>query len=178
MLQRFDLKPFPNQSPVPAIQIKGELSRVCDRIHFRYVVLDPHNEVIIPELSPSQARQHNLWKTTCLELFFGLPESTAYWEVNLSPAGHWNLYRFDDYRAGMREDTAVKMLPFLLHHQPGEFYLQLDLDLQPFAAEDQALEIAISAVIETHDHQVSYWALTHPGEEADFHRRDSFILRA
>ncbi|MGF1602671.1 MAG: DOMON-like domain-containing protein [Thermosynechococcaceae cyanobacterium] len=177
-MQPFDLKPFSEQPPAPAIQIKGELSRHCDRLSLRYVLLDPQHEVILPALSPSQTRQHDLWTTTCLELFFGPTASTAYWEVNLSPAGHWNLYRFDDYRTGMCEDTAVKMLPFLLHHQPGEFYLQLDLDLQPFVAADQVLDIAITAVIETRDHQVSYWALTHPAEDADFHQRDGFMLKA
>jgi hypothetical protein len=41
---------------------------------------------------------------------------------------------------------------------------------------EQALEVAISAVIKLRSGNVTCWALTHPGPEADFHRRDSFII--
>jgi hypothetical protein len=41
---------------------------------------------------------------------------------------------------------------------------------------EQKLEAAISAVIKLRNGKVTFWALTHPGPEADFHRRDSFII--
>ena len=41
---------------------------------------------------------------------------------------------------------------------------------------DQAIEVAISAVLEGRDGQPTYWALAHCGPQADFHRRESFIV--
>ena len=38
------------------------------------------------------------------------------------------------------------------------------------------LKLAVSAVIEEVDGQLSYWALTHPGERPDFHNPDGFVL--
>ena len=42
-------------------------------------------------------RRDRLWEETCLELFLGEEGSERYWEFNLSPAGHWNVYRFEFY---------------------------------------------------------------------------------
>jgi hypothetical protein len=54
--------------------------------------------------------------------------------------------------------------------------LTLELDLSKFIPADQALEVAITAVIKPKDGDVTYWALSHSGSQADFHRRDSFIV--
>jgi len=54
--------------------------------------------------------------------------------------------------------------------------LSLKLDLDKIIPADQALKIGISTVIKTINSEITYWALTHPGPRADFHRRDSFIV--
>lgn len=36
--------------------------------------------------------------------------------------------------------------------------------------------LAISIVIKPQNGEITYWALTHPGPQADFHRRDSFLI--
>jgi hypothetical protein len=38
------------------------------------------------------------------------------------------------------------------------------------------LNVAICAVIQLKQGSISYWALNHGGAEADFHRRDGFVL--
>jgi hypothetical protein len=35
----------------------------------------------------------------------------------------------------------------------------------------------VTAVLQQQSGSCSYWALRHPGPEADFHRRDGFALR-
>ena len=35
----------------------------------------------------------------------------------------------------------------------------------------------ITAVLELHSGEILYWALNHPGEQADFHLREGFALR-
>ena len=36
--------------------------------------------------------------------------------------------------------------------------------------------VGIAAVIKLAGGGLTYWALTHPGPQADFHRRDSFLV--
>ena len=55
----------------------------------------------------SKERQDNLWKHTCFEAFFARPDSEQYWELNVAPSGHWNLYQFDGYRSGGREEPEA-----------------------------------------------------------------------
>ncbi len=173
----FSLQPFPDQTSLPSTQIRGKIVRQRNHVSVSYHLLNPFYQVVIPASCQEPLRQDELWTTTCLELFFGPTASETYWEVNLSPAGHWNIYRFDAYRSGMREEKQIKTLPFQIQHQADTLHLQLDLDLQPLAAADQLLEVAIAAVIESKQGQISYWALQHSSSEADFHQRDSFILK-
>jgi hypothetical protein len=122
-------------------------------------------------------RQDNLWQETCFEWFLGIPEVDRYWEFNLSPAGHWNVYRFDRYRAGMQPETAVRGLPMQVQQQSDGVLLQVAVNLAAIGLAEQGLEVGITAVICRRGNELSYWALTHPGSEADFHRRDSFVMR-
>jgi hypothetical protein len=72
-------------------------------------------------------------------------------------------------------------LPFSVNQLSDGLTLAIDVDLDKLNINkiippEQALEIAITTVIKGKDGKVTYWALTHPGAEADFHRRDSFVI--
>jgi hypothetical protein len=41
---------------------------------------------------------------------------------------------------------------------------------------NQPLQVGIAAVIRLAGGGLTYWALTHPGPQADFHRRDGFLV--
>jgi len=56
------------------------------------------SKVSIPAMAEAPRRRDRLWEETCFELFFGTPDSEAYWELNLSPSGIWIAYRFDRCR--------------------------------------------------------------------------------
>jgi hypothetical protein len=103
--------------------------------------------------------------------------SPRYWEFNLSPAGHWNVYRFLAYREGMTEETAFASLPVKVRSDPDCLRLELEVDLGSIVRADQTLAIGISAVLKQISGEKTYWALTHCGPQADFHRRDSFSIR-
>jgi hypothetical protein len=109
----------------------------------------------------------------CFEFFLGLKDSDQYREFNLSPAGHWNVYCFKAYRQEMQEELAFLSLPFFVRKHSDALLLDLNLNLDMIVPAEHALEVAISAV---RSGNVTCWALTHPGPEADFHRRDSFII--
>jgi hypothetical protein len=117
-----------------------------------------------------------LWRETCLELFLAPENVPHYWEVNLSPAGHWNVYGFRAYRQGLHEEPALTALPFTVTREPAALSLALELDMTGLIFPDQALELAIAAVIQAVDGSLTYWALAHPGSRPDFHRRDAFVI--
>jgi hypothetical protein len=99
--------------------------------------------------------------------------------VNLSPAGDWNVYRFDAYRDGMRPEPRVAP-PSLdaATDATGRFTLAATLDLAPIAElVSVPLDVGIAAVVESAAGAQSYWALLHTAPQPDFHRRESFVVR-
>jgi hypothetical protein len=178
--QTFSLQPFGASEP-PNLKIEGNISRNENLLSISYALVGDIKEVEIAAPSNTPARKHELWEHTCFEFFFGVKNSPQYWEFNLSPAGDWNIYHFDDYRQGMVEETSLTKLPFSVNQLSDGLTLAIDVDLDKLNINkiippEQALEIAITSVIKGKDGEVTYWALTHPGAEADFHRRDSFVI--
>ncbi|MEA5513165.1 DOMON-like domain-containing protein [Nodularia sp. UHCC 0506] len=175
--QTFSLQPFPSQESLPNLQITGNIARYSNQLSLCYQLIGDLNQVIIPPLSDTPTRNHALWENTCFEFFIAIKDSAQYWEFNLSPAGHWNVYHFDNYRQGMQEETAFSILPFSIQKQLDNLTLILDVDLGKIVAREQEIEVAITTVIQDRNINITYWALTHPGIKPDFHLRDSFLIR-
>jgi len=174
--RRFSLKPFPSAGTLPDLKIRGNVSRLSKTLATSYSLLGPLEELVIPALADLPVRRKTLWEETCFEFFLCAEDSDQYWEFNLSPAGYWNVYRFKSYRQGMQEEPAFTSLPFKVRRQQDALRLSLKLDLARIIPEDQTLKVGISAVIKDINGGITYWALTHTGHQADFHRRDGFIL--
>ena len=174
--QRFTLQPFEPLPPLTAFTISGEISRRGERLKIRYDLQGPLETVLIAAPAELPCRLDELWQTTCFELFLACPGQEAYWEFNLSPAGHWNVYHLEGYRRGLAAEPAYQRLDLQVTLDPRELRLVLEADLPPRLAADQPLQAAITAVIQLRSGLVSYWALAHGGPEADFHRRDGFRL--
>jgi hypothetical protein len=172
----FSLKPFPSAGLLPYLEITGNIGRHYQTLTISYAFLGPLREIMIPAPTDIPARKIALWEETCFEFFLGVKNSEQYWEFNLSPSRHWNVYRFKSYRKGMQEEAAFTSLPFSVEIQPDALRLSLELDLGKIILTDQTLKVGISAVINPVNGELTYWALTHRGPEADFHRKDSFIL--
>ena len=175
--QTFSLQPFPFTESFPNLKITGNISRNANHLTIYYNLGGNLKEIAIASLSNAPSRKDELWEDTCFEFFLGIKDSTRYWEFNLSPAGHWNIYRFEGYRQGMQEETAFEKLPFSVQNQVDGLALALDVDLDKIISAEQEIELAITTVIKHRDGEVTYWALTHRDAEADFHLRDSFIVK-
>jgi hypothetical protein len=170
----FSLQPFPD-ADLPEIAIAGKLARHANQLHLRYEVSGDVAQIDFVPPAELPSRRSQLWKATCFEFFLGLPNSSRYWEFNLAPSGDWNVYRLEDYRTGMQEEAAIKLLPFSM--ESGEiFTLNLHLDLSTIIQPEQVIELSITTVIKTLDGKFSYWALKHCGKQADFHLRNSFEI--
>ncbi|HYW20095.1 MAG TPA: DOMON-like domain-containing protein [Nodularia sp. (in: cyanobacteria)] len=174
--QTFSLKLFPCDQSLPNLQITGNIARYADKLSLRYHLTGDLKQVVIPAISDTPVRSHQLWENTCFEFFIGIKDFTQYWEFNLSPAGHWNVYHFDGYRHGMQEETAFNLLPFVVQKQADILTLVLDVDLSKIVEIEQEIQVAITTVIKDKASNITYWALAHSGVEADFHLRDSFVI--
>lgn len=172
----FSLKPFHPAGSMPDLKITGSITRRSGTLAVRYTLLGPLMEIMVTAPADRPVRKKKLWEETCFEFFLGIKDSERYWEINLSPEGHWNVYSFKSYRHGMQEEPAFMSLPFSVRDRSDTLQLALEFELSKIIPDYQPLQAGISAVIKTTDNKKSYWALTHPGPRADFHLRDSFIL--
>jgi hypothetical protein len=182
----FSLKPFSCPEPPLNVEILGQIWIQNTVLYLHYSLVGELENVIVPSPVGQPLRKHDLWETTCFEFFLGVQNSLSYWEFNLSPAGDWNIYWFQSYRQGMQEEQALNALPFAIEQQPGALRLTLELDLVPILRSgvhssfarpiQQILELGITAVLESQQRELSYWALTHQGAQADFHLRESFEI--
>ena len=172
----FKLIPYPAPR-LPAIEITGTVARTDNHLAVQYVVGGDVENILLPAPSSDSERKHNLWKATCFEFFIAIKDQPQYWEFNLSPSGNWNVYAMDAYRqVNMREEIVFTQLPFEFRKTNDEIFLDISVDLNPIIQPENILEIGITTIIQTDNDSESYWALAHPGQNADFHLRDSFTL--
>jgi hypothetical protein len=174
------LTPFGAPAGREALVLRAGVDRAAGLVRLRYVLGGPVAEVRIPARAADPLRSDRLWECTCFEAFLGLAGGDAYWEVNLSPSGHWNVYRFDRHREGMRPETRLRApLVGLEHASCGTLTIHAELDLAPLTEVRSApLEVGLAAVLEAKDGTHSYWALEHgAATHPDFHRREGFVLR-
>ena len=172
----FSLEPFPAAGPPPSFKITGSIARSADKLAVRYNLRGNLAELIIPAPAHRPARKNGLWEETCFEFFLGVKGDPRYWEFNLSPAGPWNVYGFAGYRQGMAEETAFTSLPLSVRRRPDSLLVAVEPAVGLIVTADRPIEVGIAAVIHLAGGGLTYWALTHPGPQPDFHRRDSFLV--
>lgn len=170
------------EAPGPApFRVQGSLCRMAGVLTLDYCLQGPLGTLLLPDPSPAPERRDGLWQHTCLEAFLAPEEpGEAYWELNLSPSGDWNFYGLSGYRRGLRPQ-ALGAAPTVERLRSGgqsedRIVFTVRCPLPPPLVE-APLRIGITAVLEDRQGGLSYWALAHTGPEADFHRRDSFLLR-
>ena len=131
----------------------------------------------IPPPCPPR-RADRLWQHTCFEAFVAVAGAAAYRELNLSPSGEWALYAFARYREPMAATQEPRAPHAVVTRAPDRLQLDAVLSLEPGSAEHEGarLRLGLSAVLETTDGALSYWALRHPPGAPDFHHPDAFVL--
>ena len=170
------LQPFAADSLTAGLELAVSVARSSSSLLLRCELRGRLEDVLLPEQAAAPSCRYQLWQQTCFELFVAPAGSPQYWEVNLSPSGDWNVYAFDAYREGMREEQAVTALPCQIDQQPDFLTLEFVFPLARIIAPEQPVEAAASAVIQGRNGLTSFWALRHCGPQPDFHRRDSFCL--
>ena len=162
------------KAEAPPIDLSVKVDRRRDFLVLKYEMTGAIESVLMAE--PEVAtRRMALWETTCFECFFGVLGQDSYWELNLSTAGHWNVFRLDNYRSGFREELSIQALPVLIDRSVCSLETKLDLNVLGLA--NSEIELSVTAVIEDKVGAISYWAVCHGGIEADFHLRNSFVIQ-
>jgi hypothetical protein len=176
-VQTFRLLPYP-ASDLPKIAITGEIERMENQLSIRYDVTGEIDSILLPTPVNFPSREDDLWKATCFEFFIAIKDQPRYLEFNMSPSGDWNVYAMDAYRRiGFREETTIHQLPFEFKPLSASLSLDLSVDLTPLIHLQQKIQLGITAIIQTRNGNETYWALAHPGPNADFHLRESFVIK-
>jgi hypothetical protein len=143
-----------------------------------YDLVGALGNLLIPEpQKPSETDE--LWQHTCFEAFIAVEEDEVYpyHEFNFSPSGHWAAYAFGDYRE--RKQWRAQSAPAIncMRSQEGlsikTVIKEADLPHNPL---NRPYRLGLSAVLETKQNELSYWALFHPSGKPDFHHRSGFTL--
>ena len=168
-MPKLSLRPhLDTRSPVEAIAVDV----TCDAsglLRLGYEITGAINRVAIPQPEPA-SRTDALWKHTCFEAFLGA--DAGYYEFNLSPSSQWAAYRFDGYRAGMRNaDIPEPRIMWRAKGGTGRLAATIQLPV------DVSGTFGLSAVIEGMDGARSFWALAHPSAQPDFHHPACFTAQ-
>ncbi|MGZ8218805.1 DOMON-like domain-containing protein [Methylomagnum sp.] len=123
-------------------------------------------------------RADELWRHTCFEAFLRSLGEAAYHEFNFAPSGDWACYRFDAYRVGMADAPTAATPSTVLRRDTGRLELEARLNLHDVSTglAESELCLGLSAIIETEDGGISFWALAHPPGRPDFHHAAGFAL--
>ena len=170
--------------PTHAAQVSFcfELDSARGELNFRFTLSgmrasgEGSSSLLLPKLKTASgpSRHDELWKQTCFEIFFGPQRQSSYYEFNLAPSGDWALYAFSSYRKDM-QPSEVSVAPQL---QPSSAPLSWTARLVHPGLALGPLVMSATAVLEYESGSVEHWALKHAGSKADFHLRESFVLRA
>jgi hypothetical protein len=131
---------------------------------------------IPPAIEPSPA--DGLWRHTCLEAFVAVEGDAAYREFNFSPSGQWAIYSFASERVqtSLKVDAAMQPSPHI-HSSSEQLTLTAHLPWTALPPRGSVVNVALSAVMEEANGQLSYWALQHPCAQPDFHHPAGRSLR-
>ena len=149
-------------------------------LHVTFRLEGTVSRIRLPEVGPLREGAR-LWEHTCFELFIAREGGPAYHELNVAPSREWALYAFRAYRdraatpghrRGATPDVSV-------HHGDSHVEIETRLSLPDVSPAYAAacLRVGLSAVVETTEGALSYWALRHPRDKPDFHHPDAFALR-
>ena len=172
----FTLRPFASSPTTADYIISGVVARSEGKLVIDYSLKGPLDMLCMRPPAKVPLRKDRLWEETCFECFIGRDSQKGYWEINLSPAGHWNIYQFDGYRSGMKEASACSLFPSVEASAPDRFTIRCDLYLNTIGLANIRINIGPCAILKTTDLKMSYWAMGHPGPKPDFHRQDGFEL--
>lgn len=170
------LQIFPGTENPEDFKVFASLDLQSEAMHVRFRVHGPINALLLPPLVANPQYREGLWQHTCFEMFLQVEGETSYEEWNLSPAGHWAYFAFQDYRQRVEGDLKLEPLK-PLSYLNNDFQWQIVAELplyHSFVQRSLSLQYGLCCILELKSGEKQYWSLVHAGERPDFHRPDSF----
>ena len=146
--------------------LKCRIESQVDALKLTYLVPD-YADLVWPGYS-GMVRRDELWLSTCFELFLGADGQSGYTELNVTPAGAWNCYQFDDYRSGMRPSQAWELQQ--LKADAGFLSATFRGRLSP-----SKIRFGPAAILQQMSSRLDYFAISHD-EQPDFHDPARHVL--
>lgn len=163
------------QGPVRSIAVEVQLTP-GGVLTCRYRLEGDLRGLRVPQPEDGQ-RMDGLWQHTCFEAFIAAPEARGYYEFNFAPSRNWAAYHFEVYRSGMSPVELSRAPDFELHSRGDRLELTVAVPLAGLAGlQGTALRLALAAVCEAADGRLTYWALQHAPDRADFHHPHGFVM--
>jgi len=145
-----------------------------DSVLVRFELSGDLDALALPE-SAAPSRRDELWRHTCFELFLRAEGAPGYLEFNLAPSGDWAAYAFDGYRS-RTIDPPLDQILIDANRADDRLIVTTLFTPSPALPADQPWRASLTAVVETRDGGVSYWAVAHPEGRPDFHHADGFFV--
>lgn len=171
---RYSLQPF-HASAENGVDVRCIVAEVDGHVKLEFRISGAVNELVIPKRDKQVTRSHGLWETTCFECFLRREDRNGYWEVNISPSGCWNVYFFSSYREGMSEESTVTSLSSEIQRTDAFFSLCCLVPVQTLFKADQGIRFGLSCVLEYKNGEKAFLAITHPGDQPDFHHPEGMV---
>jgi hypothetical protein len=168
------LLPHPDTPDAVLASLEVHIERRGAELELRYLARGAIQQLSIPPQASAE-RADELWQHTCFEAFLRTSAGRVYAEFNFAPSRRWAAYSFTSYRTGMAP-LALDSPPQITFDATSHA-LSLTATVQLPAPFTDALELAVSAVIEARAGSKSYWALQHAPGKPDFHHQAGFIAR-
>ncbi|MDG1443894.1 MAG: hypothetical protein P8R02_14540 [Pseudomonadales bacterium] len=183
-MTNFELVPF-GAGILPLVS--GSLIRTAKHLHVEWHVNPLQRAIAWPSSDGMLRRQDELWKSTCFEIFVSEPVSDSiaakpYFELNISPSGSWQCYRFEDYRQGQSVSNTFAVTQTSASHSAEHYSLRCTVEYSLPQFVTTSLDISVSAILKTQSAEtlkpdgdrsaaaeLNYYALSHPNKQPDFH---------
>jgi len=170
------LKPHAVPRPDAVRGVQSAAWRTPSGLRLVYRLEGSLDALSLPAAAQS-VRRDGLWRHTCFEAFVRARGEAGYAEFNFSPSGEWAAYRFDAYRAGMRELELSSEPRIDVRRDADVLQLEVCIDALPHQwAASVPLSLALTAVLEDVGGAISYWSIAHAAGRPDFHHPDGFVV--
>ena len=174
-MSRWPLRPHP-ATPCAVVQrLDVSLARAPDGWRLTYMLAGALTALRLPPRSEHPGPADGLWRHTCFEAFVGTAGSPRYREFNFSPSGDWAAYAFAAVRQRDPSAPAGPAPRIACTHDARTLSLDAWLPIGALPVADGVL--GLSAVVQTTDGALSYWALAHPCAQPDFHQAAGWTAR-
>ena len=155
-------------------KIQADLSIHDQVLHLEYRWEGDAGDILWPALHSPASRRDLLWEHTCFEAFWAWEGEECYWELNVSPSGDWNIYSFETYRQGQKQEE--KLGPLYFERHSSSLVVRVDL-ARIQESHRRKMRVGVTAVVELVGGKKTYWAVHHASAQPDFHLRKSFIIQ-